>query len=209
MTNYAALNDVKDRLLIINDTSYDGAINTAMNEASVVVDAFLVAYTTVPLNSTPSLIAIATADIAASIFKRRMMPEDVEFKGQLAPDTGESEIIARGWFGQGIQKLEQYIRSVYVIGTAITTISNPQIYMDLYNKKLITAKEAREFMTNAAAVVKNVTDTLVKNLTETNVKVDIKSTTETVTRREYITKKQNQFCWIQSDEDDGYEQQGS
>ena len=209
MTNYAALNDVKDRMLIaLNDTNYNTALNAAMNEASVVVDMFLVAYTTIPLNPVPDAIAIATADIAASIFKRRMMPEDVEIKGNLTPDN-EGELVARGWFGQGIQKLEQYIRSVYVIGTAITTISNPQVYMDLYNRKIITAKEAREFMTAAAAVVKNVTDTLVKNLTEINVKVDIKSTTETVTRREYITKKQNQFCWIQSDEDDGYEQQGN
>jgi hypothetical protein len=82
--------------------------------------------------------------------------------------------------------------------------------MNLYNKKLITAKEAREFMTAAAAVVKNVADTLVKSLTNVEAHTIVVEKTTNDTMVQYHTKKQKSFVWIQSDEDDeGYEQQGS
>jgi hypothetical protein len=211
-TTYVSLNDIKDRMLIpLDDDQFDDALNAAGLEASRVIDMFLGAYTTVPLtdNTVPREVAIISADIAASIFKRRMMPEDVELHGSLTPDNSD-EIVARGWFGQGIQKLEQYIRSHYVIGTAVTTISNPDVYMNLYNKKLITAKEAREFMTAAAAVVKNVADTLVKSLTNVEAHTIVVEKTTNDTMVQYHTKKQKSFVWVQSDEDDeGYEQQGS
>jgi len=151
MTAYCSIDDVKDRLLIAtSDTSYDTALNNAINEASVVCDMFLRAYTTVPLTSPyPDEVRYASADIAASIFKRRMMPEDVTLRGALQPDQ-LNQMDATGWFALGIRKLEQYIKSKYIIQdkTLQNTIYNPELYIELFNRGLITGAEVRQFIVN-------------------------------------------------------------
>jgi hypothetical protein len=149
---YCGLNAVKDRLLIAtDDTSYNDSLTTAICEASRLVDTFLRAYTTVPLaeNDVTSEISMITADFAASIFKRRMMPEDVTLRGALQPDQ-LNQIDATGWFALGIRKLEQYIKSKYVIQNKAlqSTIYNPELYIELFNRGLITGAEVRQFIVN-------------------------------------------------------------
>jgi hypothetical protein len=149
---YCSIDDVKDRLLIATgDTTYDTALNNAVNEASTVCDMFLRAYTTVPLSSPyPDEVRYATADIGASIFKRRMMPEDVTLRGALQPDQ-LNQMDATGWFALGIRKLEQYIKSKYVIQDKAlqSTIYNPELYIELFNRGLITGAEVRQFIVNS------------------------------------------------------------
>jgi len=149
VTAYCSIDDVKDRLLIATtDTSYDTALNNAVNEASIVCDMFLRAYTTVPLTSPyPDEVRYASADIAASIFKRRMMPEDVTLRGALQPDQ-LNQMDATGWFALGIRKLEQYIKSKYIIQDKAlqNTIYNPELYIELFNRGLITGAEVRQFI---------------------------------------------------------------
>jgi phage gp36-like protein len=151
MTMYCNINDVKDRLLIdVTDTSYDNALNNAINEASVVCDMFLRAYTNVPLTSPyPDEVRYACADIAASIFKRRMMPEDVTLRGALQPDQ-LNQMDATGWFALGIRKLEQFIKSKFGIQDKPlqNTIYNPELYIELFNRGLITIAEVRQFIVN-------------------------------------------------------------
>jgi nucleoid DNA-binding protein len=180
MSAYAALNDMKDRLLItLSDTQYDDALNTANNEASAIVDTFLSPYVpfvdgagnnqeALPLNSADVQIQIITADIAVSVFKRRMMPEDITIKGQMITPDNQHEMEARGWFGQGIQKLETYIRSYCVLAQEVGNIvHNPEVYMNLYKKGIITAKEAREFVDGCTAISNYILETLTKHITDT------------------------------------------
>ena len=149
---YCGLNAVKDRLLIAtDDTSYNDSLAMAICEASRLVDTFLRAYTTVPLaeNDVTSEISMITADFAASIFKRRMMPEDVTLRGALQPDQ-LNQMDATGWFALGIRKLEQYIKNKYGIQDKPlqNTIYNPELYIELFNRGLITIAEVRQFIVN-------------------------------------------------------------
>jgi hypothetical protein len=194
MTAYCSIDDVKDRLLIAtNDTSYDTALNNAVNEASVVCDMFLRAYTSVPLSSPyPDEVRYATADIASSIFKRRMMPEDVTLRGALQPDQ-LNQMDATGWFALGIRKLEQYIKSKYVVQDkpfTSNTVYNPEIYIDLMSKGVITPAEARQYVTGATqATVKELKD-VITTLTQT---INTTQTlNDTVARAENLTKTLNQ-----------------
>ena len=177
-------NSIKDRLLIaLTDTSYDDYLQTSAQEASRLIDTFLEPYEqTLPLNNTiPEQIKIICADFATSIFKRRMMPEDVKLEGALQPDISVNVMIASGWFAQGIKKLEEYIKNHYAIkGISVTSINNPLIYLNLLKSGSITLKEARTFITDANTAITNV----IKN---------------------YITNKQKHFAFISGNSDsDGY-----
>ena len=194
MTAYCSIDDVKDRLLIAtSDTSYDTALNNAINEASVVCDMFLRAYTTVPLTSPyPDEVRYASADIAASIFKRRMMPEDITLRGALQPDQ-LNQMDATGWFALGIRKLEQYIKSKYVVQDkpfTSNTVYNPEIYIDLMSKGVITPAEARQYVTGATqATVKELKDVII-TLTQT---INTTQTlNDTIARAENLTKTLNE-----------------
>jgi len=187
VTAYCSIDDVKDRLLIATtDTSYDTALNNAVNEASVVCDMFLRAYTSVPLTTVPDEVRYASADIAASIFKRRMMPEDITLRGALQPDQ-LNQMDATGWFALGIRKLEQYIKSKYVVQDKPFTsnsVYNPEIYVELMSKGVITAAEARQYVTGATqATIKELKD-VITTLTQTI------NTTQTL--NDTVTKLQNE-----------------
>ena len=109
------------------------------------------------------------------------MPEDVTLRGALQPDQ-INQIDATGWFALGIRKLEQYIKSKYVIQDKPlnTTLYNPDTYIELFNRGIITAAEVREF-TGKEVVIKEVKET-------------------------YITKRQKSFAFISGkDESDEYE----
>jgi len=97
----------------------------------------------------PEEIKVITADFAASVFKRRMMPEDVTLRGALQPDQ-INQVDATGWFALGLRKLEQYIKSKYIIQnkTLQSTIYNPELYIELFNRGLITGAEVRQFIVN-------------------------------------------------------------
>lgn len=213
---YATLNDMKDRLLIETaDNSYNDALESAGTEASRVVDIFLKPYCTVPLtnDTTPTnndtTISAITSDFAASIFKRRMMPEDVILKPELTPENlGQME--ASGWFAAGMKKLQEYIRSYFTLAQGFSedsaAVHNPMVYAELFKKGIITAKEAREMTAAANSIVNHIIDEICKTITIDKVETTTLVTDDT--KKEYHTKKQNSFGWVQSDHDGGYEEQG-
>lgn len=201
-TMYCNITDIKDRMLIDdNDTQYDDALNTAANEASRIVDIFLKPYADVPLNSSniTSQISNITADFGASIFKRRMTPDEVQIRGALAPDMN-AEINAVGWFAQGVRKMEMYIKSYYTLQTdpvnnsggndAVYTTHNPDIFLTLFERGAITAKEARDYMSRAITIVSQKLDNLTKIITHT----------ENKTVTEYTTKRQKSFAFVSGGE---------
>jgi len=97
----------------------------------------------------PEEIKVITADFGASIFKRRMMPEDVTLRGALQPDQ-LNQMDATGWFALGIRKLEQFIKSKFGIQDKPLqdTIYNPELYIELFNRGLVTIAEVRQFIVN-------------------------------------------------------------
>jgi hypothetical protein len=192
---------VKDRMLIVlSDTSYNDALDVAIEEASRLVDVFLKPYLTdpePPLETPDDQIKAITADFAASMFKRRMLPDDVKIRGALQPDM-INEIDSSGWFAQGVRKIEQYIKSYYTLAQTVgNTAHNPDIYLNLFKSGIITGKEARAFINTASAIALTKIDTITR--TETIIR------TEDVTKTEYNTKKQKSFSFIKSDGNDGYE----
>jgi hypothetical protein len=209
-SGYCGIDLIKDRVLIDHAiTSYDADLEAAGTEASRVSDMFLKPYVTVPLVSVSDQVAEITADFGASIFKRRMFPEDVKLDTGLTPE-GINQLQAGGWFAQGLMKMREYIKNFYALQQNVVDsnnqVYNPLVYTDLFKKGIITQKEARLFIDQATVIVnseiKNVTETRVVINTETDVVV--KSKTETDTVREYKTKKQNAFAFVQSDKDGGY-----
>ncbi|MGB9856098.1 MAG: hypothetical protein ACPLKS_06110 [Caldisericum exile] len=151
-TQYDALNDVANKdLVAIQLIGGAGCGSGTM----LVDDVSLVA----TVKCYPYEIQQITADFAASIFKRRMMPEDVNLRGALQPDQ-INQIDATGWFSLGIAKLERYIKSKYVIQDKplTTTLYNPDVYIELFNRGIITAAEVREF-TGQEVVIKDVRET--------------------------------------------------
>lgn len=221
MTAYGYLTDgtlVKDRMLIPStDTSYDAAIDIACQEASALVDVYITPYVaSVPVGSPDDAFKSIVADFASSIFKRRMVPQEVELKGVIGPE-GLQATEASGWYGIDMSKLETYIRNNYVLAATLgSTVHNPDIILKLFEKKLVTGKQARELM-NASfqesvtklenlSKVQNVaiTETVVKTVTETDTKND--------TQSKYHTTRQHSMSFISSDgvntSDGGYTDDG-
>ena len=176
MTVYCDITLLKDRLLIgVNDTQYDDALNNAVNEASRLVDLFLKPYTNVPLNDADEQIEAITADFGASIFKRRMLPDEVRMRGTdiLQPDLGAVD--ATGWFALALRKIEQYIKNYYVLTQAFaengSTVHNPRLYLQMLKEGIITGKEARQMMDTATIEtikeIQELTKTLITNETIT------------------------------------------
>jgi len=191
MATYCGIDDIKVRVLIaLNDTQYDDALNNAANEATSLVDVFLTPYATTPLTNPTGTIVDITADFGASIFKRRMFPQEVELRGPqtLAGLDTLTQMDATGWFALGLKKLEVYIRNAYVlVKDQMTSVYNPEIYIELFQRGLITGKEARELVTNLS----NNSTIYIKRIEEI---------------QEYKTKKQKSFVWVKSDKDSGYEE---
>jgi len=190
---YCTLSDLHDRLLIV-DNSYDSSLIIAAVEASRLVDDFLKPYTTVPLSTVNQSIEYITADFSASVFKRRMTPNEVTIRGTLQPDM-INDMDGTGWFGLGIRKLEQYIKNYYTLAEKIgTTTRNPDIYLKMFKQGTITGVELRQLINSANnavieevksittqkaennvitnSLVTNEADTITKDLTETLNKID-------------------------------------
>ena len=198
-TPYCAVNDVKDRLLVKNaDTSYDAAITIAIIEASRTVDIFLKPYETVPLQYTvPDPVIIITADLSASIFKRRLIPSEVKIRGPLQPDM-INDVDGTGWFAMALKKLLDYIKNYYALAVTPDTddkVYNPEVFKELFAKGILTLKEARAYMANATEAIQNILnevytrtatlhDTKVLVKSETNVTSD--ATVETLTSTKHL-----------------------
>ena len=199
---------VKERILILEaDNSYDAALDSAILEASRLVDIFLMPYVTTPLtgNDVTTQIAAITADFGASIFKRRMMPTEMQIRGPMEP-TQLNEVNASGWFAIAIRKIEMYIRSKYVLATTIgNTAHNPDIYVTLLEKGVITGKEARAFINNATELVLKRTEDITKTLVTVDNETIIKDVTEHIGKY----TKQKKFVFVQgtSSDEEGYEKQ--
>ena len=185
MTVYCDITLLKDRLLIaVNDTQYDDALNNAVNEASRLVDLFLKPYTNVPLNDADEQIEAITADFGASIFKRRMLPDEVRMRGTdiLQPDLGAVD--ATGWFALALRKIEQYIKNYYVLTQAFAengnVVHNPRIYLQLLKEGIITGKEAREMMNKATAELSTEIQEICRTLTTDEVVTLTKDVTDTL-----------------------------
>ena len=203
-TPYCDKADVKERLLIKStDTSYDTALDNAIVEASRTIDIFLKPYTDVPLEDIPDQIVVIAGDLSASIFKRRLIPSEVKVRGALQPDM-INDIDGTGWFALALKKILDYIKAFYALDVTPDTDSvmvNPNVYKELFMKGILTLKEARAYMGNASAAI---SDILIKKITETRTitdditvkKVGVKSDTELLTKREYVTKKQKKFGFI-------------
>jgi hypothetical protein len=209
VNEYCEKGPVKDRVLINpSDTSYDDALDVAIEEASRLVDIFLKPYVdTIPLEDWNDQISAITADFSASIFKRRMLPDEVKIPGSLQPDQ-MNEINAQGWFGQGIRKIEMYIKSYYTLAVAVigNIVHNPDIYISLFEKGIITGKEARNFISTDFAIANKRIDDVTKTLTETDTITKTLTTHET--HDKYITKKQKSFAFVEGNPDDeGYKEQ--
>jgi hypothetical protein len=95
---------IKERMLIkSSDTSLDVSAQSSYSEAEDYVTSAIQRYdpdfTEVQIDGTPVLVLQElSTDLGAGIFKRRYMPE--------AMDTG--------WWAQGLKKLEDYIRTIYL-----------------------------------------------------------------------------------------------
>ena len=203
---YCDITLLKDRLLIAaNDTQYDDALNSAVNEASRLVDLFLKPYVEVPLNDADEQIEAITADFGASIFKRRMLPDEVRMRGTdiLQPDVGAVD--ASGWFALGLRKIEQYIKNYYILTQAFAengnVVHNPRIYLQLLKQGIITGKEARDMMNKATAELSSEIQELCKIITTD----EMVTLTKNETVSEYKTKRQKSFVFVKSDNDSGYE----
>lgn len=197
MAEYCDKTAVKDRLLInTSDTQFDTALDIAIVEADRTIDIFLKPYTTVPLTGTiPDQIAIIAADFACSIFKRRLNPQEVKLRGTLQPDM-INDTDGSGWFAAGLRKLQEYIKSYYALAQEIgSTLHNPDIYLRLFNRGIITAKEARQLINDTSGSVIATIEATVKTeeLTQT--------TTRTIREDLYATKRQKSFAFVESDPD--------
>ena len=186
---YCEKTEVKDRLLINeSDTQYDTALDNAISEASRLVDIFLKPYITVPLEEIPSQIAHITADFSASIFKRRWTPQEAKIRGTLQPDM-INDVDGTGWFALGLRKVEQYIKSYYVLAEELgNTAHNPDIFMSLFKQGLITGKEARNFINATSAISNKIIDDITKSLDVTETQVLTKDQTLKLDETDTITK---------------------
>jgi hypothetical protein len=213
---YCDIDEVKKRMLIEStDDTYNDSLNDAVNEASAIVDMFLMPYTDVPLNAGnegyPEMIIAITADFAASVFKRRYFPSEVSIKGgaiATASDlTGINEMDASGWFALGIKKLEQYVKSNYILAEDIgSTLHNPDMYLKLYNKGIITGKEARNLMNDATGAVIAIIESHIKTEEIERTLTTSENVTRNDTTTTYPTRRQKSISFISGDSDtqDGY-----
>jgi len=205
-TQYCAVADLVDRMLVkANDVAnYTPEMTYCIVEASRMVDTFLMPYITVPIVGTPAdQIVIATADFAASIFKRRYVPAEVKMKN-LMPDM-INDVDGSGWFALGLKKIIEYIKDYFALTNNPANYSgevfNSSMVLDLYSKGLLTLKEARAYMANP-----NTADAITKILNTT--KIDVESLTKLTTHRQYVTKKQNSFAFIAGANNDEFTNQG-
>ena len=149
-TGYCDHDLIKERLLIEStDETYDAELDSAAVEASRLIDIYLTPYTTVPLGGDiPEQILYICADFAASIFKRRMMPSEVNIRGQLSPEGG-NVIEASGWWALALKKLEEYIKSTYHLADKAftwSTVQDPDVVLRALDRRVIGIAEARALL---------------------------------------------------------------
>jgi len=196
---YCTINDIKARMLIESiDTQYDSALNNAANEATEIINMFLKPYTTVPLVNPTGMIVEITADFGASVFKRRYLPNEVRLRGPpiLEGVDSTTQAEAEGWFGLAKSKLEFYIRNTYVLAQNLASIYNPEIFLEMLRRGIITGKEARAFINNATVLYTKKID----QLTVITVKNDTIIIDKNDTVSTYSTKRQKSFGFISGGE---------
>jgi len=211
-TQYCAVADLVDRMLVkANDvTNYTAEMNYCIVEASRMVDTFLLPYVgTLPYVVTgggkniPDQIVIASADFAASVFKRRYVPSEVKMKN-LMPDM-INDVDGSGWFALGLKKLIEYIKDNFALtnnpANDTGMVFNPEIMKDLYIKGILTLKEARSYMANPDLAIQEVVNRLT---TESLSRIE----TQTITRSMYVTKQQRSISFIAGANNDEQTNQG-
>jgi len=63
----------------------------------------------------PDIISVIAADFCASIFKRRMLPDEVKIRGEFLPMESQDAVLdSQGWYAIAWKKLQIFIKSVYV-----------------------------------------------------------------------------------------------
>lgn len=65
------------------------------------------------MDALPPIISAIAADFTASIFKRRMFPDEVKIRGDFIPPTEDTMIDAQGWYALAFKKIQSFIRSTY------------------------------------------------------------------------------------------------
>jgi hypothetical protein len=113
-----------------------------------------------------------------------------------------------------MKKMLDYIRVTYGFGAtgnnpaqASGVTVNPELYMSLYAKGILTLQEARSYMGNAASTIQEAINKILKTT-----KLDNETLVKLTTHRMYITKVQSSFTFIKGkrnvyNTDGGYEQQ--
>ena len=234
-TQYCGIPDVVDRLLIksVDVTNLTTSLNYAIVEASRLVDTFLFPYvTSLPFaTQPPDQIIIATADFAASVFKRRYTPSEARTRGSLQPDM-INDVDGTGWFALGLKKVQEFIKDYYALKSQVPQTGdiffNPEVFKGLFARGLLTAQEARKYMADTNATIQtkineimtstktvSLTETDIINKTETLSKSDTTTLSQTdtisktITELKYPTKKQNSFGFIAGADNDEYTNQGA
>ena len=113
-------------------TTFATDLTASANEASRYVDEAVRPFVSVPYSSVPVAIVDITADIAAGIFKRRQMPQDMD----------------AGWWMQGIKKLNTFIESNYLFSDKSFTwnTKDPDKILNALDRKAINVFEARTLL---------------------------------------------------------------
>jgi len=149
-------------LISDNDTTWDYLLNSAANEATDLINMFLEPYdsainiSTNTVFSNPTLqVQEITADFGASIFKRRHLPEgDIQIQGVIQPEGDANQIVASGYFGMALRKLQDYIKFHYGLkGNPVLNINNGPIVMELLKQGLIKLNEARSMLNNTTTII--------------------------------------------------------
>jgi hypothetical protein len=149
MYGYAYVSEIKKRVLgKSTDTSFDSEMQKVAYEASRLIDNVLYYYTANLTNTdtrnpiywqqntsnVPPQITDIANDLGASIFKRRMLPNEVKIRGpQLPLDNQEVVIDSQGWYALAWSKLQSFIRSNYV-KPKMKIVSSNQVQSDPLSK---------------------------------------------------------------------------
>ena len=208
---YCEVSDVKERMLVESaDNSYDDSIDSTITEASRLVDLYLTPYTTVPLDVIPDIIKYITADFASSIFKRRMMPNEVKLRNQQIIE-GMGDLDAGGWYAIGKSKLDAYIRSTYALEDTEftwTSCTDPNQVLTALKSGAVTTSEARAIL---KAMTYDATDLVTAQIALINKQITVmtaeiaKMTAETAKITQETTqmaKRGTSFTYIDEDEPD-------
>ena len=212
---YCAVADVVDRTLTktADVSNYTPSMQYAIVEASRTVDIFLQVYepNDLPFNGTlpngnpannghknvPDPVVIFTADLAVSVWKRRLNPAEASVRGPLQPDF-INDIDGSGWFAVFLKKLLEYIKNYYALPIAPDSrtsptgtgyLVNPDYFRTLFMRGIITLKEARAYMSNPNLAIQEI-------LSKQSLTIEKQQSFKSLIEQRYPTKLQRAMAFV-------------